>query len=596
MKKYKWLFSITCYLAIMLVFCGCGEQTTVNPDMTDAETSKVMAEETEMDGKTTANPISYLNGMTDTEKSKVMVEETELGEHITLFDEEIKDSYEIILLKSSAYDASKEASFYLVQGNIFNDTQLAALREFLNTNAPQTLLAVMNVSDDKEAETAAIRDFVEDAQAYKNFLVNNLMGWICDNYKVKDICFAGYENAGYFAAYLLHTGNSVDNYIIINPELQKTTDDLEIAAREEAFFTEGNTSLPANVCLLRSEDDKNAYAYTITDQWINTLAEHAYEGLIIHDEVLAGAGHNVIDCEALLRGISYFNQKEYGDNEAACVLASKAMTRTESESITVGKLSNEHEFYNEVIGIDSECAEYINEIVMYDEEINDNFVVHVSLPPNYDETKSYPLVLMTDGIWRLSDHPELRQLMTSGEVEDVILASVGYPNGYDYLKIRERDLLRQPDLYLQFLVENLMPYLCENYCVDAARTTLAGHSYGGYWGIYALFHSDTIGKESFAYYYIGSPSFQAYTNKAYANDFEDWFYERKQTLDCSVYITVGGDEETAFIDFIERNLDDIKKHTYEGLALQYEVIDGYDHNTVFKPSIKNTLIKFYGIH
>ena len=67
MKKYKWLFSITCYLAIMLVFCGCGEQTTVNPDMTDAETSKVVGEETEMDGKTTANPVSYLNGMTDTE-------------------------------------------------------------------------------------------------------------------------------------------------------------------------------------------------------------------------------------------------------------------------------------------------------------------------------------------------------------------------------------------------------------------------------------------------------------------------------------------------------------------------------------------------
>jgi predicted alpha/beta superfamily hydrolase len=270
------------------------------------------------------------------------------------------------------------------------------------------------------------------------------------------------------------------------------------------------------------------------------------------------------------------------------------MTKTERESITVGKLSKEHEFYKEVIGIDPDTAEYINEIVMYDEEINDKFVIHVSLPPNYDETKNYPLVLMTDGVWRLSDHPQLRKLMISGEVENVILASVGYPNGYDYFTIRERDLLEQPDLYLQFLIENLMPYLCDNYRVDTARTTLTGHSYGGYWGLYALFHSDTIGKNTFAYYYIGSPSFQANTNLASIKNFEDWFYERKQTLDCSVYITVGGDEETPFIGLIESNVENIRKHTYDGLTLEYEVIDGYDHNTVFKPSIRNTLMKFYG--
>jgi enterochelin esterase-like enzyme len=246
-----------------------------------------------------------------------------------------------------------------------------------------------------------------------------------------------------------------------------------------------------------------------------------------------------------------------------------------------------------VVGIDAECAEYINEICLYDEETNDDFVVHVSLPPNYDESKKYPLVVMTDGVWRLSDHPQLRPLMVSGQVEDVILVSVGYPNGYDYLTIRERDLLDQPDIYLQFLIENLMPYLCETYRVDVGRVTLTGHSYGGYWGVYALFHSDTIGKNTFANYYIGSPSYQAVTNKAYGTDFDNWYYERSQELNCSVYVTVGGDEEAGFIGMIDRGIDGIVKHGYEGLQLEYEVIDDYDHNTVFKPSIKNTLVKFY---
>lgn len=570
MKQWKWLL-IICSLTIISVISGCSGTTK--------EKSK-----------------SNLNHMTDIEKSKISVENTELGERITFFDEEIGSAYEINLLKSTSYDASKEASFFLVQGSTFNEKQLTALREYLNTNATQTLIAIINVGYDTEAEASANRDFVEDAQAYQNFLTNNLLVWVCDNYKINrsDVCFAGYKTAGYFAAYLLHNGNCVGNYLMINPDLNNRTDNLDMSTREETFFAKGNTSLPAKVCLLRSEDDQKTLAFTKTDQWINALTKRAYKGLSINSEVLAGAGHNVIDCEALLKGICYFQQKEYGDSETSCVKASMAMTKKERESITVGKLSKEHEFYKEVIQIDPDAAEYINEIVMYDEEINDNFVIHVSLPPNYDKTKRYPLVLMTDGIWRLSDHPQLRKLMKSGEVENVILASVGYPNGYDYFSIRERDLLQQPDLYLQFLIENLMPYLCDNYRVDTARTTLTGHSYGGYWGLYALFHSDTIGKDTFANYYIGSPSFQANTNMANIGDFEDWFYERKQTLDCSVYITVGGDEEAPFIDFIERNLDDIKKHTYDGLTLEYEVIDGYNHNTVFKPSIKNTLIKFYG--
>ena len=48
------------------------------------------------------------------------------------------------------------------------------------------------------------------------------------------------------------------------------------------------------------------------------------------------------------------------------------------------------------------------------------------------------MVVMTDGVWRLSDHPELRPLMTSGQIQDVILVSIGYPNTYNYDVIKKR--------------------------------------------------------------------------------------------------------------------------------------------------------------
>lgn len=270
------------------------------------------------------------------------------------------------------------------------------------------------------------------------------------------------------------------------------------------------------------------------------------------------------------------------------------MTKKEKDSIKVGTLSEEHEFYQEVVTADPAAKDYIQEISIYDEEINDSFVIHLSLPENYDPSKKYPLVLMTDGVWRLSDHPQLRQMMLKKEIEDVILVSVGYPNGYDYTSIRERDLVKQPDLYLQFLVENLTPYLCENYSIDKERVTLTGHSYGGYWALYALFHSDTIAKNTFSSYYIGSPSVQVNTNLAFAAAFEKWYYERKQELNATVYVTVGGDEESGFQSMIKSFYDGMMAHTYQGLTIEYEVIEGYDHNTVFKPSIRNMLLRCYG--
>lgn len=45
---------------------------------------------------------------------------------------------------------------------------------------------------------------------------------------------------------------------------------------------------------------------------------------------------------------------------------------------------------------------------------------------------------------------------------------------------------------------------------------------------------------------------------------------------------------------VETFLDVLKERNYEGLTIDYEVIDGFDHNTVFKPSIKNAMLKFYG--
>ena len=113
----------------------------------------------------------------------------------------------------------------------------------------------------------------------------------------------------------------------------------------------------------------------------------------------------------------------FGCGKQAMVEEVDPLLPEERESIVLGKLSPEHIYYNEVVTLDPACADYIEELTIYDKEIDDTFVVHISLPPEYDDSREYPLVVMTDGVWRLSDHPELRPLMTTGEMEPVILVS-----------------------------------------------------------------------------------------------------------------------------------------------------------------------------
>lgn len=74
----------------------------------------------------------------------------------------------------------------------------------------------------------------------------------------------------------------------------------------------------------------------------------------------------------------------------------------------------------------SKIRDSVSEISIYDEELDTTFLIHVTLPPNFDTSKIYPMFVMTDGVWRFGDHPALWNMMQDGEAEDVFLVSIGY--------------------------------------------------------------------------------------------------------------------------------------------------------------------------
>lgn len=234
-----------------------------------------------------------------------------------------------------------------------------------------------------------------------------------------------------------------------------------------------------------------------------------------------------------------------------------------------------------------EIKDSVDEINIYDEEMGKNFTVHVTLPPDYDENKTYPVFFLTDGIWRFGNCPELRKCMENGEAAPVILVSLYY--SYDVTdpdqEMRYEDLVINRSELLDFITDNLMPYLCENYNIDCGNSTLYGHSDGGVFTHYALFNSDQYENQPFGHYIIGSPAlwglkhyneYEGISNDIYMNDYN--YFDRNETLDKTVFLCAGSQEDPDYADNY-REGDDT---TLEGVAKLKERLESHNADLTYK--------------
>lgn len=227
----------------------------------------------------------------------------------------------------------------------------------------------------------------------------------------------------------------------------------------------------------------------------------------------------------------------------------------------------------------------IYEISIYDEELNTEFLVHVTLPPNYDKDRTYPVFLLTDGVWRFGNHTELRKVMENGESADVILVSLGYNYKIDGTNpyYRFTHLLQERNKLLDFITDNLMPYLGENYSIDYANSSLYGHSNGGVFAHNALFKSDLYENQPFGNYIIGSPAFWGlYDEDGFDLDPDgcqsDYgYFDRNDKLDKNVFLCGGSLEDPDYADSYNGH-----DTTLEGLAKLNDRLEFHNANVTYK--------------
>lgn len=239
------------------------------------------------------------------------------------------------------------------------------------------------------------------------------------------------------------------------------------------------------------------------------------------------------------------------------------------------------------------------------EQIGQNYVINVGLPPRYNpDGDPYPVVYVTDGGPQFTSLQSVTPLMQmTGELTPFITVGISYDVEVSIhaMTLRNRDLTHcagemslddeAPDWFrslpqvdpggaenfLNFINDEVKQLVRETYNVSD-DTTYAGYSLGGLFGLFALFSKPA----SFQRYIIGSPSI--WWSDRNILSLEEAYAKNHDDLNATVYMSSGRLEEPedapdqfAMVSNMTDLAETLNKRGYQNFKLIHQVIDDETH-------------------
>lgn len=225
----------------------------------------------------------------------------------------------------------------------------------------------------------------------------------------------------------------------------------------------------------------------------------------------------------------------------------------------------------------------ITTIGFHSKKVNEDYQLYIHLPEKYhaDDTK-YPVLYQLDGNTTTgSVIRDKKMLVKNGEIRDCIIVAIDYTHenqrvrDYTPSVSSEFENSGGAGFYYDFLVQELIPYIDSLYRTDKQfGNTLRGHSLGGLFASYALFHNPTT-RRAFQHFIIESPSWWWDHNYAFEQEHE---YAKKYTeLHANVYFAVGELEGAAMKGPFQAMQKKIEERQYVGLRKKHETLKGQSH-------------------
>ncbi len=224
--------------------------------------------------------------------------------------------------------------------------------------------------------------------------------------------------------------------------------------------------------------------------------------------------------------------------------------------------------------------------------VDDTFTVSVQLPREYETypDKSYPMALLVDGDFYFPTMaPMVRQYEMTGLLPPIILVAIGYGDFQKMDSLRVRDFLHPKSLasdeiaapgggldFYRFIADELLPRLERNFRVDTAQRTLMGHSFGGYFALYAALQQAKEGAHIFSNIISASPTL--WYHDFYLYRLPEELMQHLVTGPLNIVLTAGSLEDNDWvINPIYKLTMAFKNQNIENLYLDAFIYNFLDH-------------------
>jgi predicted alpha/beta superfamily hydrolase len=264
---------------------------------------------------------------------------------------------------------------------------------------------------------------------------------------------------------------------------------------------------------------------------------------------------------------------------------------------------------------------------LHSRHVGDQFVIDIALPPPYlPGAAPWPVLLVMDGNLAFATAAATMGVLPlePGGPRPACVVGIGYDlagegEHAEHLALRNRDLtpcrveewearMRSApppfrfdadvqtgggDRFLDFIIDELKPWLAGNFPVETDDCTLVGSSFGATLALYALFTRPGAFRGHLAI----SPSLWWANHQLVG--LEEEFARGHADLAAALYLCVGGAEEaqapearmvSAFREFASR----IEARAYPSLRLTHEVLPGETHVSVFNAGLGNGVRRLLG--
>jgi uncharacterized protein len=249
-----------------------------------------------------------------------------------------------------------------------------------------------------------------------------------------------------------------------------------------------------------------------------------------------------------------------------------------------------------------------NKWTVYSTNVQDSFVISVQLPEEYgkDTNINYPTVYMLDANFHFPILAStIRQYEMAGMLPPIILVGIGYKSFQLMDSLRTRDYLYPAALpsdeikaigggqkFNDFISNQLLPYIDSCYKTNKTNRSLLGHSFGGYFTLYALLNQAENNKTFFTNFAAASPSL--WYNNFYLTQLGDKLKSITNTDTLNVFTTVGGLENAEWDIAPGTKLsENIAKANFKNVKFHHKVYSNVEHMDVAAITFIQALQAFY---